>query len=200
MLKIFLKFGKLSRSFLIFVCPLGEKFSARASHSCSRPTRPRTVGEYEYCLLVVKFLCLLRQQTGKAFCSQLTQVWRRSCGGAGGESVNSAGYLLSEQPIRAREKLCPPFQYILKEISFPKSLLGSQCLLIIAPEQPSQSSRALLSTLKVSIGNYSAQLIHTIQLTKRLPQVAPTRPSFFFFYLTVGTKLLRCGYAVYTVP
>ena len=28
MLKIFLKFGKLSRSFLIFVCPLGEKASA----------------------------------------------------------------------------------------------------------------------------------------------------------------------------
>ena len=25
MLKIFLKFGKLSRSFFIFVCPLGEK-------------------------------------------------------------------------------------------------------------------------------------------------------------------------------
>ena len=28
MLKIFLKFGKLSRSFLIFVCPLGEKVPA----------------------------------------------------------------------------------------------------------------------------------------------------------------------------
>ena len=51
MLTIFLKFGKLSRSFLIFVCPLGEKFPAWASHSWSRPTRPRTVGEYEYCLL-----------------------------------------------------------------------------------------------------------------------------------------------------
>ena len=51
MLKIFLKSGKLSRSFLIFVCPLGEKFPAWASHSWSRPTRPRTVGEYEYCLL-----------------------------------------------------------------------------------------------------------------------------------------------------
>ena len=50
MLKIFLKFGKLSRSFLIFVCPLGEKFPAWASHSWSRPTCPRTVGEYEYCL------------------------------------------------------------------------------------------------------------------------------------------------------
>ena len=51
MLKIFLKFGKLSRSFLIFVCPLGEKFPAWAWHSWSRPTRPRTVGEYEYRLL-----------------------------------------------------------------------------------------------------------------------------------------------------
>ena len=51
MLKIFLKFCKLSSSFLIFVCPLGEKFLAWASHSWSRPTRPRTVGEYEYCLL-----------------------------------------------------------------------------------------------------------------------------------------------------
>ena len=51
MLKIFLKFSKLSRSFLIFVCPLGEKFPAWAWHSWSRPTRPRTVGEYKYCLL-----------------------------------------------------------------------------------------------------------------------------------------------------
>ena len=51
MLKMFLKSGKLSRSFLIFVCPLGEKFPAWASHSWSRTTRPRTVGEYEYCLL-----------------------------------------------------------------------------------------------------------------------------------------------------
>ena len=51
MLKSFLKFGKLSRSFLIFVCPLGEKVPAWASHSWSRPTRPRTVGEYEYCPL-----------------------------------------------------------------------------------------------------------------------------------------------------
>ena len=46
--------------------------------------------------LVVKFLCLLRQQTGKAFCSHLTRVWRRSIGGTGGESVNSAGYSLIE--------------------------------------------------------------------------------------------------------
>ena len=30
------------------------------------------------------------------FCSQLTQVWRRSLGGTGGESVNSAGYSLIE--------------------------------------------------------------------------------------------------------
>ena len=51
MLKIFLKFGKFSRSFFIFVCPLGEKVPAWASHSWSRPARPRTVGEYEYCLL-----------------------------------------------------------------------------------------------------------------------------------------------------
>ena len=56
MLKIFLKSGKLSRSFLIFVCPLGEKFPAWASHSWSRPTRPRTVGEYEYCLLLVTLI------------------------------------------------------------------------------------------------------------------------------------------------
>ena len=47
-----LKSGKLSRSFLIFVCPLGEKFPAWASHSWSRPTHPGTVGEYEYCLLL----------------------------------------------------------------------------------------------------------------------------------------------------
>ena len=51
MLKIFLKFGKLSDSFPKFVCPLGEKFPAWASHSWSSPTRPRTVGKYEYCLL-----------------------------------------------------------------------------------------------------------------------------------------------------
>ena len=50
-LKIFLKLGKLSRSFHIFVCPLGEKFLIFASHSCSRPTRFRTIEEYEHCLL-----------------------------------------------------------------------------------------------------------------------------------------------------
>ena len=50
-LKIFLKFGKLSRSFHIFVCLLGEKFLIFASHSCSRPTRFRTIEEYEHCLL-----------------------------------------------------------------------------------------------------------------------------------------------------
>lgn len=48
MLKIFLEFGKLSRSFLISVCPLDEKFPALAialaSHSRSRPSRPKTVG------------------------------------------------------------------------------------------------------------------------------------------------------------
>ena len=50
-LKIFLKFGKLSRSFHIFVCLLGEKFLIFFSHSCSRPTRFRTIEEYEHCLL-----------------------------------------------------------------------------------------------------------------------------------------------------
>ena len=45
------KFGKLSRSFLMFVCPLGEKFPAWASHSWSRPTRSGAVGECKYCLL-----------------------------------------------------------------------------------------------------------------------------------------------------
>ena len=50
-LKIFLKFGKLSRSFHIFVCLLGEKLLIFASHSCSRPTRFRTIEEYEHCLL-----------------------------------------------------------------------------------------------------------------------------------------------------
>ena len=34
--------------------------------------------------------------SGKAFCSQPTRVWRRSLGGTGGESVNSAGYSLIE--------------------------------------------------------------------------------------------------------
>ena len=43
------------------------------------------------------------------FCSQLTRVWRRSLGGIGGESVNSAGYSLIEQPIRARKKHYPLF-------------------------------------------------------------------------------------------
>ena len=61
MLKIFLKFAKLSRSFLVFVCPLGEKFPAWASHSWSRPTRPRTVGEYEYCLFPRYDLVILLQ-------------------------------------------------------------------------------------------------------------------------------------------
>ena len=51
MLKTLLKFGKLSRIFFIFVCPLGEKVPAWASHSWSRPTRPMNVGEYEFCLL-----------------------------------------------------------------------------------------------------------------------------------------------------
>ena len=49
--KIVLKFGKLSRSFHIFVCLLGEKFLIFASHSCSRPTRFWTIEEYEHCLL-----------------------------------------------------------------------------------------------------------------------------------------------------
>ena len=40
---------------------------------------------------------------------QLTRVWRLSLGGTGGESVNSAGYSLIEQPIRAREKHYPLF-------------------------------------------------------------------------------------------
>ena len=43
------------------------------------------------------------------FCSQLTRVWRRSLGGIGGESVNSGGYSLIEQPIRARKKHYPLF-------------------------------------------------------------------------------------------
>ena len=38
--------------------------------------------------------CLLRQQAGEAFCSQLMRVWRRSLGETGGESLNSAGYSL----------------------------------------------------------------------------------------------------------
>ena len=40
---------------------------------------------------------------------QLTRVWRLSLGGTRGESVNSAGYSLIEQPIRAREKHYPLF-------------------------------------------------------------------------------------------
>ena len=40
---------------------------------------------------------------------QLTRVWRRSFGGPGGESVNSEGYSLIEQPTRAREKNYPLF-------------------------------------------------------------------------------------------
>ena len=44
---------------------------------------------------MVKFLCLLRQQTVKAFCSKLTRVWRRSLRGTGDESVNGAGYSLA---------------------------------------------------------------------------------------------------------
>ena len=45
-------------SFLRFVCPLGERFPAWASHSWSRPTRPRTFGEYEYCLLLVTLISI----------------------------------------------------------------------------------------------------------------------------------------------
>ena len=59
MLKIFLKFGKFSRSFFIFVCPLGEKVPAWASHSWSRPTRPGTVEEYEFCLCLKSTDCSL---------------------------------------------------------------------------------------------------------------------------------------------
>ena len=40
-----------------------------------------------------------------------------SLGGTGGESVNSAGYSPTEQPIRAREKHYPLFQYILKTVN-----------------------------------------------------------------------------------
>ena len=68
--------------------------------------------------LVVKFLCLLQRQPGKAFCSQLTRVWLRSLGGTGGEPVNSARYSLIEQPIRACEKHYLLFQYILKSLMF----------------------------------------------------------------------------------
>ena len=41
-------------------------------------------------------LSLGAPEIGKAICSQLTRVWRRSLGGTGGESVNSAGYSLIE--------------------------------------------------------------------------------------------------------
>ena len=63
----------------------------------------------------MRFLCLLRQETGKAFCLQLTRVWRRWLGGTEGESVNSAGYSLIEYPINAREKHYPLFWYILRD-------------------------------------------------------------------------------------
>ena len=53
--------------------------------------------------------CLLRQQAGEAFCLQLMRVWRLLLGGTGGESVNSSGYSLIEQPIREREKHYPLF-------------------------------------------------------------------------------------------
>ena len=49
MLKIFLKFSN-SCAVFSYLCLLCEKVPAWASHLWSRPTRPRTVGEYEYCL------------------------------------------------------------------------------------------------------------------------------------------------------
>ena len=61
--------------------------------------------------LFVKFLCLLWQQTGKPFCFQLAQVWRRSLGGAGGVSVNSTGYPDFEQPIKSRKTLSTVLVY-----------------------------------------------------------------------------------------
>ena len=50
----------------------------------------------------MKFLCLLREQTGKAFCSQLRQVWRDSPGGTGGESmiVQDIHWLVANQSAR----------------------------------------------------------------------------------------------------
>ena len=53
---------------------------------------------------LLRLVVELRQQTGKAFCSQLTRVWRRSLGGTGGESVNSAGYSLSSSSQSERPK------------------------------------------------------------------------------------------------
>ena len=89
MLKIFLKFGKLSRSFLIFVCPLGEKFPAWASHSWSRPTRSRTVGEYEYCLFVFRTL-------GSLLLSELLASSRICHGGSPLSASHRKCTLLSE--------------------------------------------------------------------------------------------------------
>ena len=62
----------------------------------NRTSSPSSCISGTACLIVVKIPCLLRQQTGMAFCSPLTRVWRRSLGGTGGESMNSAGYSLIE--------------------------------------------------------------------------------------------------------
>ena len=70
--------------------------------------------------------------------------------------------------------------------------VNASYILKFTHQQPPQSSNLLLSALKVSISNYSAQLIHTIKLTKQLPQVAPTRPPKCSFFLFIsGNKTFR---------
>ena len=96
-----------SLPFLLFniILPVG---SARKNRLFCSKFCSSTLNLLEYCLvyinnnyspkwrwLVVDIFNELRSE-GKAFCSQLTRVWRRSLGGTGGESVNSAGYSLIE--------------------------------------------------------------------------------------------------------
>ena len=67
-------------------------------------------------MIICDISLLLRIKAGSHFVLNLTQVWRRSLGGGGSDSMNSTGYPECEQPIRAREKHYPPFKYVLKRV------------------------------------------------------------------------------------
>ena len=133
---------------------------------------------------------MLRQQTGKAFCSKLTRVWRRSLGGTGGETVSSPGYSLTEYPIRAREKHYHYHCFII----YISKILEYKKLQVIHFEQNDYFSKFFCTTKL----NYLKGLAWIVLISDECVQQIKRKHNFLFIYYILWTyKRQRIENAIY---